>query len=95
MDENWMKNIPRAFHRSEPHYRYPTIKDNLWDLDEEAHPIKTSVNSKLVLDKEITPAVADNGKFTFVHIILTISTFSHSPLNILQPTTISILQASR
>ena len=72
-----MKKHPRAFHPSEPRYKYPLIKDDLWDLEEDAPPIKTAVNRKLALDDETTSTVADNSKYTLFNIILTISTVSH------------------
>ena len=96
VDKKWMKKHPCAFHPSEPRYKYPSIKDDVWDLGEDSPPIKTAVNRTLALDNESTPAAVDNSKYTFFKIILTISTYFHLLLfNFSQRTTINIFQASQ
>ena len=75
-----MKNHPRAFHPSEPTYKYPSIKDDVWNLEDDVSPLKVVVNRKLGLDDEedeSTLVAADNSKYPFVNIILKISTYVH------------------
>ena len=57
VDKKWMKAHPRAFHPSEPRHKYPTIKDDVWDVEEDP---PSTVNRTLSLDKEIekSPPVA-------------------------------------
>jgi hypothetical protein len=75
-----MKKHPRIFHPSEPRSKYPSIKDDVWDLEEDSPPLKVVVNRTLALDNEddeSTPVAADNSKYPFVNIILKISTYVH------------------
>ena len=75
-----MKAHPRAFHPSEPRHKYPSIKDDVWDLEEDSPPIKVVVNRTLALDDEFEkspPVATEKSKYPIVNIILINSIYFH------------------